>query len=142
MLSKVLDCADGAPPKVAKRYRGEMILASALYVIAVAVSAFVLRWFDPPLWVAVAMAAAALAPVGLMLRAYLRYLAGLDEFQRRVQMESLLIAAAVVAFGSLTYGFLQAFAGFPVIEDALIWVFPAMCVVWGFAQVFVRRRYR
>jgi hypothetical protein len=72
----------------------------------------------------------------------MRFVAKLDEFQRRIQSDAMLIAAGIVGFGSLTYGFLQSFADFPSIPDALMWVFPALCVVWGVAQIFVRRRYQ
>lgn len=127
---------------VAQRYAREMIIAALIYVALLLVSVFVVRRLDPPHWVAIVLALASAAPALLMMRAYMHRFNGLDEFQRRVQMESMLAAAAIVGFASFTYGFLESFAGFPSIDGALLWVFPAMCFAWGIAQVFVARRYK
>lgn len=135
-------CANKAPPHVTKRYMRDMIVAAIAYVAVLLPSVFVVRHLEPPQWVAIALALASAGPGLLMIRAYMRRFNGIDEFQRRVEMESILAAAAVVGFGSFTYGFLQSFAGFPAIEGALLWVFPALWFVFGIAQVFVRRRYQ
>ena len=126
---------------VGRQYTREMSFAALVYVAVLLVSVFVVRRLDPPQWVAIVLALASAAPALLMMRAYLRRLQGLDEFQRRVELESLAVAAAVVAFGSFTYGFLHSFARLPIIDDALMWVFPALGFCWGVARIFVRRRY-
>lgn len=131
-----------APKPVARRYRRDMIVASLAYVAIIFASVYVARHFAPPRWISVLMALAAAAPALMMLRAYNRFLAGLDEFQRRVQTEALAAATGIVGFACLTYGFLEGFADFPPIENALIWVLPAITMVHGVAQVFVRRRYQ
>lgn len=131
-----------APLAVARRYRRDMIAATLAYVGVIFISVYVARHFTPPRWVSVALALAAAAPVLMMLRAFGRFFDGLDEFQRRVQSQALTIAAGVVGFAAMTYGFLESFASFPVFEGALVWVLPAMALVHGVAQVFVRRRYR
>jgi hypothetical protein len=131
-----------APRLVARRYRREMIVASLAYVAIIFASVYIARQFAPPQWVSVVMALAAAVPPLMMLRAYNRFLDGLDEFQRRVQTEALAAATGIVGFACLTYGFLEGFADFPPIENALIWVLPAITMVHGVAQVFVRRRYK
>ncbi|MEZ5958707.1 MAG: hypothetical protein R3C27_16010 [Hyphomonadaceae bacterium] len=133
---------EGATKKVARQYFRDMLGACLAYVGVLVVSVFVVRRMDPPQWVAIGLALASAAPALLMLRAFLRRLQGLDEFQRRVELEALAVAAAVVGLGSFTYGFLQSFANFPQIDDVLLWVFPALCFTWGIAQFFVRRRYK
>lgn len=125
-----------------RQYTRDMLLASLAYAVTIVGAVFVLQSFDPPRWVQVLLALAPVGPALLMLRAYQRQLDRLDEFLRRIQTESLLLAAGIVGFGTFTYGFLQSFAGFPAIPDVLLWVLPAMCMVWGLAQVFVRRRYQ
>ncbi|MEQ1810575.1 MAG: hypothetical protein ABL889_11650 [Terricaulis sp.] len=127
---------------VAKQYTREMAFSTLIYVAVLLVSVFVVRRLDPPQWIAIVLALASAAPALFMMRAYMRRLHGLDEFQRRVELESLAVAAAVVAFGSFTLGFLQSFARFPQIDDALMWVFPALSFCWGVARMFVRRRYQ
>lgn len=127
---------------VARQYTRDMAIAALIYVAVLVVSVFVVRRLDPPQWVAIVLALASAAPALLMMRAYMRRFNGMDEFQQRVQMESMLAAAAIVGFVSFTYGFLESFAGFPSIDGALLWVFPAMTFVWGLAQIFVARRYK
>ncbi|MEZ5961913.1 MAG: hypothetical protein R3C30_16045 [Hyphomonadaceae bacterium] len=133
---------EGATKRVARQYFRDMLVACLAYAGVLIVSVFIVRRMDPPQWVAICLALASAAPALLMLRAFLRRLRGLDEFQRRVELESLAVAAAVVGFVTFTYGFLQSFAGLPQIDDALLWVFPALCFAWGLARLFVGRRYQ
>ena len=125
-----------------RRITLSMVVVLLLIGAVLVGSVYVVRHASPPQWVAVVLALVSAAPALLMMRAFLRRLRGLDEFQRRVELEALAVAAAVVGFASFTYGFLQSFAGLPQIEDALMWVFPALCFTWGIAQIFVRRRYQ
>jgi len=141
MLDDICE-AKFAPKPAAREYMRDMALAGVAYMALVMVGVYVVRHDEPPQWAAALLALAPLAPVSFMLRAYLRFFARVDELQRRIQSEAMLIAALVVGFACLTYGFLESFADFPAIPGALLWVLPAMIMVWGFAQVFVRRRYR
>jgi hypothetical protein len=129
------------PPAV-KRYMREFPFASVLYFGVLMASVVIINRFDPPLYATIPLALAPVAPALLMLRAYLRFVAGVDEMQRRIQHESMLIAAGVVAFGAFSYGFLEGVGAVPSIPLALIWVLPAMVVVWGVALLFVIRRYK
>ena len=63
-----------------------------------------------------------------------------DELQRRVYLESLAIAAGVTAFLSLTYGFLEDFAGLPHIPAW--WTFVLIGTVWGATSCLLWRRYQ
>jgi hypothetical protein len=141
MLSEMCE-AKYAPKAVAREYMRDMALAGIVYMAAVFGGVYAIKNFEPPQWLAIVLALAPVAPVLLMLRAYLRFLGRVDEFQRRVQSESMLIAACIVGFACMTYGFLESFAGLPTIPGALLWVFPAMIGIWGVAQIFVRRRYQ
>jgi uncharacterized membrane protein YesL len=122
-----------------RRYRRSMSVAAALYVGTVFVAALAIRNYELPQWVIVILALVPTAPALLMLRAYLIYVAALDEFQRRMQTQAVIVASALVVFGSFAYGFLEEWADFPRIP--LLWVFPAFCVVFGLAHIVVRRRY-
>ena len=123
-----------------QRYTRDAAIAGALYLAAVFGAVSAIRYFDLPHWALVVLALLPLAPALLMLRAYLVFTRSMDEFQRRIQSEALLIASAVVVFGSFAYGFLEEWADFPHVP--LIWVFPAFCGVWGVATFIVRRRYK
>lgn len=135
-------CVTPAQIQIAKQYGREMALASFAYAAILVGCVYAVRHFELPQWTAAVLALAPVGPVLMMLRAYLRFLNRLDEFQRRVQLESMLAAAGIVGFACLTYGFLESFAKFPTIPGALIWVLPAMIGVWGVAQGFVARRYK
>lgn len=123
-----------------RRYRRDMAIAAALYVAAVFAAAFAIRNLSPPYPAVVLLAVLPVAPALLMLRAYLVYSRSLDELQRRIQSEALIVAAGVVTFSSFAYGFLEEWADFPHI--ALLWVFPAYSVVFGIAHILIRRRYK
>jgi len=123
-----------------RRYFRDIAIASVLYVGFVFAGAAAVRYLDPPQWALILLALAPLAPALMMLRAYLVYLNAMDEFQRRLQTDALLVAAAVVTFGSFAYGFLEEWADLPHIS--LLWVFPAFCFIFGVAHVVIRWRYK
>jgi hypothetical protein len=130
-------------PKVisnGRRYMGNMAVACVLYTIFVFAGAYATRIEGVPHWGLVLAALAPLLPALLMLRAYAIFLNGIDEFQRRVQTDAMLISAGVVGFGSFAYGFLEEWAGFPHLP--LLWVFPALIGIWGLAACVLRLRYK
>lgn len=127
--------------KLAKRrYTREMAVALALYVAFVFGAVFSIRNFELPQWTLILLSLAPMAPALLMLRAYLTYTRALDEFQRRIHTEALIVATALVVFGTFAYGFLEEWAGFPHLP--IFWVFPIFSGTFGFAQIAIRRRYK
>lgn len=126
--------------QAARRYRRDMAIAAAIYVGAVFAGAYAIRNLDPPQGAIIALSVLPIAPALLMLRAYLTFTRSMDEFQRRLQSEALIIASAVTVFGSFAYGFLEEWADFPHVP--LIWVFPVYCFVFGIAHIFIRARYK
>lgn len=134
--------AETVPEKmtpVAKRYVREMIVAAALYSVVVFAGAFATR-MDLPHWVIIVAAIVPILPALLMLRAYITFVNGVDEFQRRIQSEAVMIAAGVTGFGCFTYGFLEEWADFPHLP--LIWVLPILIGSWGIALCFIRLKYK
>lgn len=124
----------------AKRYFRGIAVASALYVALTAASAYVMRAMHLTGGAAIAVALMPMLAALGILRVYLILLREVDEFQRRVQTEAVLIAAGVVAFGTFGYGFLEVWAGFPRLT--MFMVLPARAGVWGLANIFLRWRYR
>lgn len=123
-----------------RRYTRDMALSGAVYVALVFGAALLLRNFDVPQWMRVVLALLPVAPALMMLRAYLTYLGALDEFQRRLQTDALLIATGVIVFGTFAYGFLEEWADLPHVP--LIWVFPVFSFVFGVTHLFIRSRYK
>lgn len=123
-----------------RRYTREMLTAAGLYSVLVFAGAYGVDQMNLPRWGIIAASLAPLLPALLMLRAYATYLSRIDEMQRRIQTDSILISAAIVGFGSFAYGFLEEWADFPHLP--LIWVFPALIGIWGLAACVVRLRYK
>jgi hypothetical protein len=135
------DCPPSKWPAAFKQYRREFLIATGLYAAVLFASVSVLQRMELPKWAVVFVALAPVVPVVLMLRAYLTVLGKMDELQRRIQSEAILIAAGVVGFGSFAYGFLEGAKVLPSIPGALLWILPAMIAVWGLALPYVSRRY-
>ena len=90
-------------------------------------------------------AVVALLPVltiALFMRAALRYLREIDELQRRIETEAIGIASLLVSLVYFGGGLLQKAK---VVEvDAgvvMLWVFPLLCLVYGFAKMVLTKRY-
>jgi hypothetical protein len=62
-----------------------------------------------------------------------------DEFQQRVNLESVLITAVVTGGLTFSYGLLESAGLVPPVS--LIFVAPFMILVWGAANFLVSRRY-
>jgi hypothetical protein len=124
---------------VAQRYAREMIVAALLYSAVVFAGAYATR-LELPHWVIIVAALAPMVPALMMLRAYVTFVNAVDEFQRRIQSEAVMIAAGVTGFGTFTYGFLEEWADFPHLP--LIWVLPILIGSWGVALCIVRLRYK
>ena len=133
-------CGFSAGRDVMRRYTRDMLIAGALYTAVVFAAVALLNRIELSRSLMVLAAIAPLAPALLMLRAYLMLYRALDEFQRRLQSEAIVIAAGVVGFAAFAYGFLEEWAGFPHV--GLIWILPALIQTWWIASVLIRRRYR
>lgn len=62
----------------------------------------------------------------------------MDEMQRRIQTEAIVLAFAMTALFTFNYGFLED-AGFP--RKSAFWVWPIMALFWIFAQFLFKKRY-
>ena len=136
------DACDSSTPALRRRYLREFLPPMAAYVVAVLVSVSWLRHLETP----ALRALVALLPVpaiALAMRAIVRHIRDTDELQRRIELEAVSIATALVSLAYLSAGFLQ---GAKVIDIpsgvAMIWVFPLICLVYGVAKTFIGRRFR
>jgi hypothetical protein len=123
-----------------RKYATGIAVYMAIYAALVFGAALIIRNFDAAQWLRVILALLPIAPALLMLRSYLTYLNAMDEFQRRLQTDALLMAAGITVFGTFAYGFLEEFADLPHVS--LLWVFPIFSFVFGAAHGFIRRRYK
>ncbi|HVY83724.1 MAG TPA: hypothetical protein VG943_01215 [Caulobacterales bacterium] len=126
----------------ANRFAREVWVAVALYVGLIGIGAFVWLRLGLPQWSAILLVVGTMAYSLLMLRAVVRLFSSLDEMQRRMQSEALLITAGVVGFGSFAYSFLEIMRVVPTLPHAMFFVLPIMILVWRVAFLFVARRYK
>ncbi|ASR43080.1 hypothetical protein BEN78_06485 [Xanthomonas citri pv. mangiferaeindicae] len=134
-------CMD-APPALRRRYIRDMTVGMVSYVVLLFASLLLLRAVETPALRAL-IALLPVAPIALLMRAMLRFIRGVDELQQRIELEAICIATALVSFGYMTGGFLQAAEVIDVpASAAMLWVFPLVCGLYGIAKSVVARRYR
>lgn len=124
----------------ARLYMIRMAIVSILYTVAVigvnviddAVS------LSTPLRVLLSLIP--VLPAAGMLIVIVVFVRSMDEFQRRIITEAILIAAIIVGLGTFTYGFLQGALDWPDIPS--LWILPALIAIQGVASFIVRRWYQ
>jgi len=113
--------------QVARAYFAELWIAIAVYVVLLLGSiTFARPMADGPLRTALLMLP--MLGFALMIRAIVRHVARIDEYQRLRMLESLGIAFAITGAVSFSYGFLET-AGFPKLSMFTVWM--VMGVSWG-----------
>lgn len=123
--------------KAGRRYVFELGAALALYAVVL----FTAKWLandalEGPLLTALALAP--LAPVALMVAAFLRYYFKIDERERRISSDAAAITLVVGIMVALTLGFLHSFAVFHFEWD-MLWFGPFLIGLWGVVRWIARR---
>ena len=121
-----------------KRYVREFGSSMAAYVVIVFVSVWLVkhRVHSPMRFL---IAVLPVVPASFAMWAAIRYFRGLDELQRRIQVEGLAISFLATCLITLSWGFLQ-IAGLPPLD--VIWVAPMLVFLWGVGTCLARGRYR
>ncbi|CAM5328338.1 hypothetical protein [Rhodanobacter lindaniclasticus] len=123
-----------------RRYLREFFPAMAGYVVLLFVSQALLRQVDAlPLRVLIVLLP--VVPIVFVVRAMVRLVLASDELERRLQLEAISIASMSVGLLSFAAAFLRG-AGLLPIDNALMWVLPALFAAYGIANWWVRRRFR
>jgi hypothetical protein len=122
------------------QYERRMLVAVALY------SAFML--FAWPLlnavtsvWLKVLLALVPVLPMIYLISLMARRIQASDEFEQRIHLIALGVAAAVTSALGLTGGFLSIAGVLKVGGSILIWVFPVIIWSYSIARWYVLRRY-
>ena len=79
-----------------------------------------------------------IVPSALALWAFLRMFRGLDELQRRIQLEAVAFSFLATCLITLTWAFQQN-AGLPRFDVS--WVAPLLIMLWGLGLGIAKRRY-
>lgn len=132
---------DSAPPSLARRYYREFFPPMACYFIVMLVWKRLLEGVDET-WLRAIVALLPAAFVALTIRAVARYVRDSDEMQRRIELESVGIAAGLTGGVFMAAGFLQSAKLIDASPAAaMLLVFPAICGFYGVARIFIARRY-
>ena len=141
LKARAPEACDTGTPEQRRRFLREFTPAMVLYVVGLTASVWLLKRVDDPVLRAL-VALMPVPPIAFAMRASVRRIREADELQRRIELESVSVATLLVSLGYLTAGFLQQARVIDVPSGvAMIWVFPLVCVVYGFAKILVGRRY-
>lgn len=119
-------------------YVREFSIAMTLYVVVLIGTVLILPSLANSPWRYLLVLLPVL-PVGVGIRALLRFVERMDELQQRIQLAGIAFAAGMVAMLTFAYGFLE-LAGFPRIS--LIWVLPLIIMLWGIGTAMASRKYQ
>jgi hypothetical protein len=134
-------CGDSTPA-LRRRYLREFLPAMAAYVVALGASLWLLRIVEEPVLRAM-LALLPVPPVAFAVRAIIRHIRDSDELQRRIELEAVSAATALVSMLYLAGGLLQMAKVIDIPSgQAMFWVFPLICMTYGLAKAFVSGRYR
>lgn len=122
------------------RYLRGFFPAIVAYALVLLVALPLARDATQP-WLRGLLALLPVVPVVGVFWAMYRLLAGSDELEQRQQLEAVGLVAAGIAVLSFAAGMLGSVGLLPP-GNWLIWVLPAMFMLYGAALAWVRRRYR
>lgn len=125
---------------VEKRYRREFWIAISAYTLVVLLILPLANQVTQT-WLRALIAIAPMLPTLFVVRAILRYVLGADELVRRIHLEALAIATAVVGLVSFSLGFMVAARVLTLDGRVLLLVFPALAGAYGVARLCLQRRY-
>lgn len=133
---------DSATRALARRYYREFSPPMAAYAVVMLLWQRLLDSVDA-LWLRAVIALLPAVLLALVIRAVARFVRDSDELQRRIELESIAIAAGLTCGGYMAAGFLQAaqVIALPA-SAAMLWVFPALCMTYGVVKVANARRYQ
>ena len=121
-----------------KQYHLQLGLALVVYALLLAISLPLTQAYPESPW-RYPLAVIPMVPFLYGIGAYVRYLRGVDELERRIALESLAIAFGGTAAVTFGYGFLEN-VGLPHANWMFVW--PVMAGLWILGGMFARRRYQ
>ena len=122
-----------------RRYFKEFGSSMAAYVVIVFASVWLLKHNAAHSSLRFPLAVLPVVPAAFAMWAAIRYFRGLDEMQRRIQLEGLAFSFMATCLIALSWGFLQN-AGLPHAD--VIWGAPVLVFLWGVGCCIAKRRYQ
>lgn len=121
-----------------RRYTVRFIGAMAVYSALIVLMIPLVKRVDP-LWAKALLALVPVVPIIVALSELLRFVASLDELERRIQFEAVATAAMLTCVLSFAWGMLE-IAGLPRLP--VVMVTPLFCAVYGLAVWLATRKFR
>lgn len=128
-----------SPKENSRRYLKRMIIVSILYTAATLFSGFTSRQLPEGDFWRIPLALLPVLPAAGMLLAMISFVKGLDELEQRIHLLTVAIVLGVIVIGGITYGFLQAYAGFPGLNGFVVGI--GGILGWSVVHPLVRRSY-
>jgi hypothetical protein len=125
--------------RASRRYAAQLSITLAVYLVLLVGGLYAVQHLNVAGNLRYVLLLLPLAPVLAIVPAVLRYLHDTDEFDRRLTMESLSVAAGVTAVYSITCGFLEV-AGMQPVSAWFTWL--VVMGTWGIVRIVLRLRYR
>jgi hypothetical protein len=122
-----------------RRYLIHLTVALAAYVAILFAVIYAVNHDFVSGWLKVAVLLIPVLPIVFVAIAMLRFMRATDEFDRKVTLEALAIAAGVTALLAITYTFLEN-AGLP--RPEAWWTWAVLMGTWGIAKPIVEWRYK
>lgn len=122
-----------------RRYLRRMLTVSVLYTAATLFAGYMSRQLPPDDSWRIPLALLPVLPAAGMLLAMVSFVRGLDELQQRIHLITAIIVLGVLILGGITYGFLQAYAGFPSLNGFVVGI--GGIAGWSLVLPLVSRRY-
>ena len=110
-----------------QQYRRELAVSIVVYMVLLFGAIRLARPMDEGV-VRTLLLVSPMIGFALMIRAVVRHVARIDEYQRLRMLETAAIAMAITGAVSFTYGFLET-AGFPKVSMFAVWI--VMGTSWG-----------
>lgn len=125
-----------------RRYMREFLPAMLTYMV-VMLYLWPLQKGLPPGWLKTLLVLSPMLPIGWAILACVRYVLGGDEMERRQHLDAIAISASLISMVSMALGFLGA-ARVLVFDGglALLFVYPAFCIVYGVVRAVLVVRAR
>ena len=116
-----------------------MIIVFSIYTLLVLTSKYLDSQYDLSLIQRILLSVLPVVPAATSIFVMINFVRTMDEVWQRIISESTLISAGVVGVVTFTLGFLEGVIELP--DGILIFVLPAMFMVYGVALPLVRMRY-
>lgn len=120
-----------------RRYRTRFIASMSVYAVLVVLLLPLVKRIEP-MWAKVVLALVPLVPIVVAISEMLRYVASLDELERRVQFEAVSAALILTCLVTFAWGLLE-IAGLPQLR--VVMVLPLFCLIYGLAVWAATRKY-